>query len=189
MSSPADLALPSLSLGSGPTSLEIFLEPTCPFSKRAFAKLQPLLSRIGEEKLTIRIRFVSQPWHLFSGIVTRTILAASATQGGRDAAFRAMAGVFARREDFEFENHHSGPNMQRTPVAVIADISGIVGADLAEPFKLKSVDRALRWHTRYARQNGIHESPTFMIDGLVEPKMSSGQPMEEWAELLRPHVP
>jgi hypothetical protein len=46
---------------------------------------------------------------------------------------------------------------------------------LSEPFRLKSVDRALRRITCYSRQNGIHESPNFMIDGLVEPKMSSGR--------------
>ncbi len=177
--------LPPLTLGHGPTSLEIFLEPTCPFSKRAFGKLEALLAAIGEEKLTIRIRFVSQPWHLFSGVVTRTILAASATEGGKEAALKAMAGIYERREDFEFEDHHSGPNMHRTPADIIADISRIVGADLSEAFRLKSVDRALRWHVKYARQNGIHESPTFMIDGLVEPGMGSGQSVEEWAEHLR----
>jgi hypothetical protein len=184
---PSD-ALPTLSLGHGPTTLEIFLEPTCPFSKRAFDKLNLLLDKVGQDKLTIEIRFVSQPWHLFSGIVTRTILAASATEGGRAAAFKAMAGIYDRREDFEFEEHSSGPNMHRTPADVIADISAIVGTDLSAPFRLESVDRALRWHTKYARQNGIHESPTFMIDGLVEPKMSSGQSVEEWSDLLRPHL-
>ena len=46
----------------------------------------------------------------------------------------------------------------------------------------------MRWHARYYRQNGIHESPTFMINGLVEPKMSSRQTIEEWSELLRPHL-
>jgi hypothetical protein len=46
----------------------------------------------------------------------------------------------------------------------------------------------MRWHARYYRQNGIHESPTFMINGLVEPKMSSRQTIEEWSELLRPQL-
>lgn len=181
-------SLPPLTLGHGPASLEVFLEPTCPFCKRAFAKFEPLVAAAGADRLTVTIRFVSQPWHLFSGIVTRSILAASATDGGREAALKAMAGIFARREDFEFEDHSSGPNMRRTPADIVADISKIVGTDLTEPFRLKAVDRALRWHTRYARQNGIHESPTFMIDGLVEPKMSSGQSVEEWTELLRPHL-
>ena len=85
--------LPALDLGHGPTELEIFLEPTCPFSRRAFEKLEALLEGIGEDSSTIRIRFVPQPWHLFSGVVTCTILAASATEGGKDAALKAMAGI------------------------------------------------------------------------------------------------
>ena len=105
-----------LELGHGTTELEVFLEPTCPFSKLAFGKLAPLLDRVGHERLTIKIRFVSQPWHLFSGIVTRTILAASATAGGRDLALTAMRAVYDRREEFEFEDHSSGPNMDRTPL-------------------------------------------------------------------------
>jgi hypothetical protein len=177
-----------IELGHGKTELEIFLEPTCPFSKRAFEKLPALLAAVGDKNLTIRIRFVSQPWHLFSGIVTRSILAASATDGGKDAAMKAMAGIYARRDDFEFEDHSHGMNMDRTPADIIRDISKIVGTDLFPAFRLKSVDRALRWHTRYTRQNGIHESPSFSINGIHERNMSSGQSVEEWAELLRPHL-
>lgn len=181
-------AVAPIELGRGPTELEIFLEPTCPFSKRAFDKLAGLVSAVGSDKLTVKIRFVSQPWHLFSGIVTRTILAASATKGGTEAALKAMTAVFEHREDFEFENHSSGQNMHRTPTDIIADISRLTGIELSDAFKLKSVDTSLRWHTKYTRQNGIHVSPTFMINGLVEPAMSSGQSIEEWTQLLQPHV-
>jgi hypothetical protein len=167
--------------------LEVFLEPTCPFSKRAFEKLPQLLLAVGEGRLTIKLRFISQPWHLFSGIVTRAILAASATAGGKEAALRAMAGIYRHREDFEFEDHSDGPNMERTPADIVRAIGEFAGADLFEPFKLKSVDRALRWQVKYARQMGIHESPSFAIDHLVEPKMSSGQSVEEWQALLEPH--
>jgi hypothetical protein len=177
-----------LELGHGKTELEIFLEPTCPYSKRAFAKLPELIDKVGDDKLTIKIRFVSQPWHLFSGIVTRAILAASATEGGKEAAFRAMTGIYARREDFEFEDHSHGPNMNRTPAEILAEVSKLAGTDLSAAFRLKSVDQALRWHARYVRQNGVHESPTFAINGIIERNMSSGQSVEEWAELLKPHL-
>ena len=174
-----------LELGHGPLELEIFLEPTCPFSKRAFEKLAPLLEKIGENRLTIKIRFVSQPWHLFSGIVTRTILAASATPGGREAGFAAMRAVYDHREKFEFEDDHcSGPNMDRTPAEIIAHLSELTGLDLAQPFRLKSVDQALRWHTKYSRQNGIHVSPTFAVNRIVNNSMGSGQTIEEWAKEL-----
>jgi hypothetical protein len=175
-------------MGRGPAELEAFVEATCPHSKRAFGKFRPLLDAVGEDRLIIKIRFVSQPWHLFSPVVTRAILAASATEGGVATALRAMAGVYANREDFEFEDHSAGPNMDRTPAEIIRAVGELAGVDLSEAFRLKSVDRAMRWHARYYRQNGIHESPTFMVNRLVEPKMNSRQTIEEWSELLRPHL-
>lgn len=177
-----------IEFGQGKAELEVFLEPTCPFSKRAFEKFPALLAAVGEDRLTIKVRFVSQPWHLFSGIVTRAILAASATPGGKAAALKAMAGIYQRREDFEFEDHSHGPNMERTPGDIVREVGRLAGVDIAEAFRLKSVDRAMRWHARYYRQNGVHESPTFAINGIVERGMSSGQTVEEWAELLKPHL-
>ena len=182
-----DTKVAPLELGHGKTVLEIFVEPTCPFSKRAFGKLTDLLAAVGEDRLTIKIRFHSQPWHLFSPIVMRSILAASATRGGMETALKAMAGIYQHREDFEFTDHSHGPNMDRTPAEIVKAISDLAGTDLSEAFRLKSVDRAMRWHTKYSRQNGVHESPSFAIDGMLEPKMSSGQSVEEWAELLKPH--
>lgn len=87
-----------LDWGYGPRVLELFLEPTCPFSVRAFNKLDALL---------------------------------------------------------------------------------------AEAFAIPDLDRAIKWHCRYARQNGIHVSPTFMIDGLVQPDMGSGDAVADWVGRLR----
>ncbi len=177
-----------IELGHGKAELEVFFEPTCPFCKRAFEKLRPLLAAVGEDRLTIRIRFLSQPWHLFSPVVTRCILAASATTGGSEAALRTMEAVFGHREDFVCEDHCKGPNMERSPADVLRHISELSGIDLTQAFQSKSVDRAMRWHARYVRQHGVHSSPSFAINGLVEPNMSSGQSVEEWVELLRPHL-
>ena len=177
-----------IELGHGKLELEVFVEPTCPYSKRAFAKLQPLLDAVGEDELIIKIRFLSQPWHLFSGIVTRSILAASATAGGKQAGLKAMSAVFDHREEFEFENHCSGPNMDRTPAEIIGHISDLTGIDLTQAFKLKSVDQALRWHTKYSRQTGVHVSPTFAVNRLISNNMSSGQSIEEWSKELGFHA-
>lgn len=38
--------------------------------------------------------------------------------------------------------------------------------------------------TRYARQNGIHVSPSFMIDGIFQGDMSSGDDVGKWVEKL-----
>jgi len=179
--------VPPLTLGHGPVELEIFIEPTCPFSKRAFGKFEALIDAAGTERLTIVIRFLSQPWHLYSGVVTRAILAAAAA-GGAETAFRVMAGIYADRDAYEFDHHCSGANMERTPGDILRAVSALAGQDVAGAFCWRSVDRALRWNVRYGRQMGVHESPSFAVNRMVEPRMSSGQSVGEWLDLLRPHL-
>ncbi len=180
--------LEPIRLGRGQLELEIFLEPTCPFSKRAFAKLQPLLSAVGAGQLTIHIRFLSQPWHLFSAVVTRCILAATATAGGAEAGLKVINAVFENRQDFICKDHCAGPNMNNSPADIVERIAHLSCVDLSESFELESVTRAVKWHTRYARQNGVHYSPSFAIRGLVNDAMSSGQSIEEWAQLLELNI-
>lgn len=173
-----------LTWGHGPRVLEVFLEPTCPFSVRAFGKLDTLLERAGADKLTIKVRLQSQPWHMYSGVVVRCVLAASMLEGGKDNAKKVLAEVGAHREEFEFEAHCKGPNMDVTPRQIIARIEQYTGLALAEAFEFRELEAAVKWHAKYARQNGIHVSPTFMIDGLVVPDMGSGETIEAWLERL-----
>jgi len=183
---PASHPVPALTFGHGPTELEAFLEPTCPYSKRAFEKFPALIDAAGADRLTIRIRFLSQPWHLYSGVITRAILAAAAAAGA-GTALAVMAGIYKDRDAFEFDEHCRGANMDRTPADILRAISTLAGQDLTEAFCFKTVDRALRWNVRYGRQMGVHSSPSFAIARMVEPQMSSGQTVEEWLALIRPH--
>ncbi len=170
--------------GRGPRVFEVFLEPTCPFSVRAFGKLDDLLAEAGEDRITVKIRLQSQPWHMYSGVIVRCILAASTLEGGKQAAKSVMAAVAAHREEFEFERHCRGDNMNATPNDIIARIEGYSGMKLAEAFAIPDLDREIKWHCKYARQNGIHVSPTFMIDGLVETGLGSGDAVSDWVTRL-----
>jgi hypothetical protein len=60
--------------GHGPRVFEVFLEPTCPFSVKAFGKLDDLLAQAGEDRIAVKIRLQSQPWHMYSGVIVRCIL-------------------------------------------------------------------------------------------------------------------
>jgi hypothetical protein len=173
-----------LSWGRGPRLFEAFLEPTCPFSARAFGKLDETLALAGEDRITVKIRLHSQPWHMYSGVVVRCVLAASTLPRGKEAAKAVLAAVAARREEFEFVGHCSGPNMNATPNEIIARIEAYTGLELAEAFALPDLVGEFKWHARYSRQNGIHSSPTFMIDGLVQPDMSSGDAVSDWVSKL-----
>lgn len=166
--------------GHGPALFEVFLEPTCPFSVRAFGKLDALLTLAGEDKLTVRIWLQSQPWHLYSGVIVRAILGASTLPGGKTAAKTALAAVAEHREAFEFTKHCSGPNMDATPNDIIARLEGYSGVALADAFAIPDLQNEIKLHCKYARQNGIHASPTFMVNGVIDPKISSGDTVEEW---------
>jgi hypothetical protein len=74
--------------------------------------------------------------------------------------------------------------MDATPNAIIARVESYSGVTLAAAFAIPDLDREIKWHCRYARQNGIHVSPTFMIDGLVQSDMGSGDAVADWAARL-----
>ena len=170
--------------GTGPRRFEVFLEPTCPYSVRTFRKLDALLAEAGADKITVAIRLHSQPWHLYSGVVVRCILAASTLEGGKETARKVMAAVADHREEFEFAHHAGGPNMDVTPHQIIERLETYSGVPLKAAFAIPGLDREIKWHCKYARQNGIHVSPTFMIDGLVQADVSSGDAVAEWVSRL-----
>ncbi|MDE2383144.1 MAG: thioredoxin domain-containing protein [Alphaproteobacteria bacterium] len=173
-----------LNWGHGPAVFEAFLEPTCPFCARTFPKLFQLLQLAGEERLTVKVRLHSQPWHMYSGVICRAILAAATLPGGKEAAKKVMEAVFAHRDAFEFTHHASGPNMDCTPNDILKRIAHYSSVDVSAPFALPGLDREVKWHTRYARQNGIHVSPTFMVNGIVRAELGSGDELSKWQDAL-----
>ena len=180
-------ALIRLCVGPRARIFEMFLEPTCPFSVKAFGKLDDLLDQAGEERITIKVRLQSQPWHMYSG-PDRTLHSGRLDfEGGNNAAKSVMAAVASHREEFEFDRHCSGPNLDATPNDIIRRIERYSAVKLAEAFAIPDLDREVKWHCRYARQNGIHVSPTFMIDGLVQHDMRSGDPAADWVARLSDH--
>ena len=71
-----------------------------------------------------------------------------------------------------------------SPNDIIARVEEYSGLKLGEAYALPRLDQEVKRHTKYARQNGIHVSPTFMIDGLVQNDMSSGDAVSAWASRL-----
>jgi hypothetical protein len=162
----------------------MFLEPTCPFSVKALGKLDDTLQSAGGDRITIKLRLQSQPWHMYSGVIVRCILAASTLPGGKEAARSVMTAVAAHREEFEFTRHCGGANMNATPNDIIARIESYSGLRLADAFAIPDLDREVKWHCKYARQNGIHVSPTFMVDGVVQNDLGSGDAVSHWVGRL-----
>jgi hypothetical protein len=173
-----------LTWGHGSSLFEVFLEPTCPYSAVAFPKLNQLLAEAGEDTITLKIRLHSQPWHMFSGVVVRCIIAASTLPTGKEAAKAALAAVYAHREEFEFEHHASGANRDATPNDIIRRLEAYSGLKLMDAFDIPDLDTEVKWHSRYARQNGVHVSPSFMVNGIVQSDLSSVDSVADWLAKL-----
>ena len=92
-----------------------------------------------------------------------------------------MQAVADHREEFEFTDHCSGPNMDATPQQIIERIENYSGVTLSEAFARPELQTEIKWHCKYARQNGIHVSPTFMVNGLVQADLGSGDDISAWA--------
>ena len=69
--------------GHGPRIFEVFLEPTCPFSVKAVGKLDDVVNQAREDRIAIKLRLQSQPWHMYSAVIVRCILAASPLTSAR----------------------------------------------------------------------------------------------------------
>src|SRR5204863_8564198 len=125
------------------------------------------LGQAGEDRITIKLRLQSQPWHMYSGMIVRCILAASTLERGKEAAKSVLAAVAAHREEFEFERHCRGPNLDATPNDIIRRIERYSGMKLAETFaipistgrssgtanmpaRMASTSRRLSWSTGWS---------------------------------------
>jgi len=111
----------------------MFLEPTCPFSVKAFGKLDDILAQTGEDRVTVKLHLQSQPWHMYSGVIVRCILAASTLESGKEAAKSVMAAAATHREEFEFDRHCSGPNLDATSNDIISRIERYSNVKVDEP--------------------------------------------------------
>ncbi len=184
MTANATLQADPLVWGHGKNVFEVFLEPTCPFSVRAFNKFDALLEEVGEDNLTLKIHLQSQPWHMYSGVIVRYILAASTLPEGKKAAKAVLQAVADHREEFEFKDHCSGPNMDATPNDIINRLEQYSGVNAREAFANPSLQNVIKWHSKYSRQNGIHVSPTFMVNGLIQADIGSGDEISSWAKRI-----
>lgn len=173
-----------LSWGRGLTTLDIFIEPTCGHCGRAFAKLKPLLDTAGLDRLTLSIYLHSQPWHLFSPVVCRAIQAAAAGTGGKEAAWHVLETAFNHREELIAIEHCKGPNMTASPAEIINRLRLHSGIDVTATFESKQVTSQMKRHAKICRQNGIHSSPTFIVNGLVNPSMGSKDEISKWMHEL-----
>ena len=85
----------------------------------------------------------------------------------------------------------------RATRARLAALAGTIGIDTDTFVKLLTVGEGnsgnkvtndLKYFVKIGRQNGIHVTPTVLLDGLVDPSVSSGMSEEQWAAYLKEKI-
>ncbi|GAA5855029.1 hypothetical protein JCM8547_002351 [Rhodosporidiobolus lusitaniae] len=193
-------------------TLEFFLDIVCPFSGKQWKgvreHLLPLLEKDDEVKkhLQIIIRQVPQPWHSSSTLVHEAALGVSRVLVDAGASFQD-ANVAARFQEFfgklidGQDAFYDEPCANETPNQTrkrFADIAATVAGVKREAY-LKaisvgkgnggtSVTSDLKLQVKYHRTRDVHVTPTVMLDGLVEPSISSSFTGEDWKKFLQEKI-
>ncbi|KAI8058346.1 thioredoxin-like protein [Syncephalis plumigaleata] len=197
------MALPHHFLGhrygdaNAPHLLEAYLDFVCPFSAKFFKRLTnevlPWLSANHPGKVQFIFRHQIQPWHPQSTLVHEASLAAERVD--RTKFFEVAASLFENQESY-FDEALVNTTREETYQRLSEQLSKVldkpalsIHAELAVPTTPlenigNKVTNDLKWHIKYARQLGVHVSPTVYWDGIVDQSVSSGWTLDQWKEFI-----
>ncbi len=194
-------------LGSTSTNtnvIDIFLDYDCPFSAKLFFKINPILKELQsnpstkDKPVTFIFRNVPQPWHPVSTILHEAALASE--QLASDEFWNISKVLFEHQREY-FDsltlNKTIGEIYESLSELISQNIPSIKRNDLLDLLYIKQTGKGqaatnagnkttvdLKYFVKYARQNGIHVTPTVAINGIVENSIGSGNEKEDWVELI-----
>lgn len=180
-------------------TLEVYLDYVCPYSAKAWKRLRTEILPAIEKKHPGKIQFIFrhqiQPWHPSSTLVHEAGIAVA--QLAPSKFFKFNDALFEHSTDYYDEPvyNESRPETYKR-LAKLAHES--VGVDEQEFLKLVSVPALpagskplnkgnalqtdLKYFIRQSRQNGVHVSPTVVVDGIIDGGLESGTATEIWVE-------
>ena len=178
--------------------LEVFVDFTCPFSKRITERLINEVKPAYGDKLELIFQPMPQPWHPSSCMVHEAFHAACLVSPEKEYDIFKLTMDNAM---VKFADKHT-ENMTRKQVhdalGSIYEEAGLADkAGVAQNLELdvsngqvnggNNATRLLKFYVKQHRQVGIHVSPTVRVNGLVCDS-SSGWSLTEWQEFLRPMI-
>jgi len=173
--------------------VEVFLDLLCPFSKKAYLRLKEVVDHYKSQVQVRIINFV-QPWHpqaYYLSIVGASAYIASnkASPGSGDGQlFKYFDVAYDHIEDYSDAKvaQKTAEQLLNEAATLAAGVTGLTKETILQVVKEDPTVIYMKIHQKYARQNGIHVTPTFLINGLNEASISSGWTLEQWNTFLDP---
>jgi len=185
-----------------PHTLDIFLDYVCPFSAKLSLAIDNVLKPLVDVgglyygKVKVIMRLQVQPWHATSTYTHEAGLAV--VRAAPEQFWTFSLALFKQQGEF-----FDGPSSNMTPLQVREKLTNIAAQVITEEqlvmfkdlLKLKpspnggiGVTDDLKYTIKFARQNGVHVSPTVLWDGLIANQISSSWGEKEWSEFLAKNV-
>lgn len=191
---------PGTALGSptAPNVLEFFWDYSCPFSAKSFKMIHDQVyqsvesSHPGEFKFIFR--HLVQPWHPQSTMLHESAIAVRMIDPLLFLPYSKL--LFERQEDFfDDVTYHLSRSEIYSKLVNLAKEIGVDGDKMASLLAYKNipgshnsgneVTQNLRILTRIVRKQGIHYTPTVLINGLEDSSIQSSWDLETWKEYLK----
>lgn len=185
-----------------PHTLDIFLDYVCPFSAKISLAIDSVLKPLVDVgglyygKVKVIMRLQVQPWHATSTYTNEAGLAVVRAAPEKFWAFSLA--LFKQQTEF-----FDGPASNMTALQIREKLASIAAQVITEEqvavfkdlLKVKptpnggiGVTDDLKYTIKFARQNGVHVSPTALWDGLIANQVSSSWGEKEWSEFLAKNV-
>ncbi|KAJ1988763.1 hypothetical protein H4R33_002304 [Dimargaris cristalligena] len=191
---------------NAPVVVEAYLDYVCPFSAKFFKtfteRVFPYVQNTYPDQVQFIFRHQVQPWHPQSSILHEAALAVEAVDP--DQFFPFSAALFDRQANFfDAAVHHQSRHELNTALAQYAhEVTGLKSDQVVKQLNVATsteeggapqnignkVTNDLKLHIKLGRQQGIHVSPTFLYNGLVDNNVSSSWTLEQWTTYFDPKL-
>eukprot|EP00746_Dinoflagellata_sp_MGD_P049488 gnl/MRDRNA2_/MRDRNA2_22334_c0_seq1.p1 gnl/MRDRNA2_/MRDRNA2_22334_c0~~gnl/MRDRNA2_/MRDRNA2_22334_c0_seq1.p1 ORF type:complete len:261 (+),score=57.28 gnl/MRDRNA2_/MRDRNA2_22334_c0_seq1:82-783(+) len=180
-----------------PIRLEVFYDFSCPFSAKSFLMITKEVLPLYEQKAPGKIQFLHyqypQPWHAPGAYAAEVSLAVEAVDPSKYLPAAQL--FFAKQEELVFDcvtYDRTRSQIYDLLADAAADATGIDKAAVLEKVKYlgtspnagNEMGQLVKWYVKFGRKNGIHVTPTVLVNGIEEGQISSGWTLEQWSEYL-----
>jgi len=162
-----------------------FIDPVCPFSNKGYHTVREVVSKLGD---SVSCRFVLwiQPWHGQTASIAKVLFATLLLN--KDKFFPLLDAIYEKQDLFsDAKTGDLSANQILEMAANLAhEVTGLHKEEIIQMAHSKDVLHEFAFYTRYGRQNGVHWSPSFTVNGLTVPGADSTWTVEQWLRVLGP---
>lgn len=170
-------------------TIDVFLDLTCPFCKKAYTTLYKDIQPMIKEQVGLNLFPYPQPWHFQSNLLAKAMIAVGHTN---------------REKVPEFLHHFYEDGFPEFSEAKVKDLTYVQVVEALKPYVEKAgvsfnefsekmtighdaaapITQDYKFYAKYGRQNGIHMVPAFVVNGLLDPALDSKLTVEDVQKAL-----